>query len=107
MEEAGLPAQRRTGLESITTRTEEDRPSLVAPPSSLSSSQVLLDSFGLCPVANLCVAALKNADDMLKDIIKVVDTNGDGKIQYEGPHTPLPLVLLWSVEYCCGHVVGG
>ncbi|KAI4867152.1 mitochondrial carrier [Hypoxylon rubiginosum] len=26
---------------------------------------------------------LKNADDMLKTIIKVVDTNGDGKIQYE------------------------
>ncbi|KAI1388449.1 mitochondrial carrier [Hypoxylon trugodes] len=26
---------------------------------------------------------LKNADDMLKTIIRVVDTNGDGKIQYE------------------------
>ncbi|KAI2617427.1 mitochondrial carrier [Hypoxylon sp. NC1633] len=26
---------------------------------------------------------MKNADDMLKAIIKVVDTNGDGKIQYE------------------------
>ncbi|OTB01597.1 hypothetical protein M426DRAFT_63815 [Hypoxylon sp. CI-4A] len=26
---------------------------------------------------------MKNADDMLKNIIKVVDTNGDGKIQYE------------------------
>ncbi|KAI0876392.1 mitochondrial carrier domain-containing protein [Hypoxylon argillaceum] len=26
---------------------------------------------------------LKNADEMLKDIIKAVDTNGDGKIQYE------------------------
>ncbi|KAI1780629.1 mitochondrial carrier [Hypoxylon cercidicola] len=26
---------------------------------------------------------LKNADDMLKTIIKVVDSNGDGKIQYE------------------------
>ncbi|KAI2634417.1 mitochondrial carrier [Hypomontagnella submonticulosa] len=26
---------------------------------------------------------MKNADDMLKTIIKVVDTNGDGKIQYE------------------------
>lgn len=32
-----------------------------------------------------CLAtALKNADDLLKSIIKVVDTNGDGKIQYEG-----------------------
>ena len=27
---------------------------------------------------------MKNADDMLKQIIKTVDTNGDGKIQYEG-----------------------
>lgn len=27
---------------------------------------------------------MKNADDMLKDIIKVVDTNRDGKIQFEG-----------------------
>ncbi|KAI1858634.1 hypothetical protein JX265_010727 [Neoarthrinium moseri] len=26
---------------------------------------------------------LKNADDLLKNIIQVVDTNGDGKIQYE------------------------
>ncbi|RYO74196.1 hypothetical protein DL764_010950 [Monosporascus ibericus] len=28
-------------------------------------------------------AAMKNADGMLKEIIKVVDTNGDGKVQYE------------------------
>jgi len=27
---------------------------------------------------------MKNADDMLKAVIKVVDTNGDDKIQYEG-----------------------
>ncbi|KAK7755884.1 hypothetical protein SLS62_002171 [Diatrype stigma] len=26
---------------------------------------------------------MKNADDMMKEIIKVVDTNGDGKIQYD------------------------
>lgn len=26
---------------------------------------------------------MKNADNMLKDIIKAVDTSGDGKIQYE------------------------
>ena len=31
---------------------------------------------------------MKNADDMMKEIIKVVDTNGDGKIQYEGVHFP-------------------
>lgn len=27
---------------------------------------------------------MKNADDMLTEIIKTVDTNRDGKIQYEG-----------------------
>lgn len=27
---------------------------------------------------------MKNADDLLGEIIKVVDTNRDGKIQYEG-----------------------
>jgi hypothetical protein len=27
---------------------------------------------------------MKNADDMLKEIIRTVDTSGDGKIQYEG-----------------------
>lgn len=27
---------------------------------------------------------MKDADDMLKQIIKSVDTSGDGKIQYEG-----------------------
>lgn len=30
-------------------------------------------------------AALKNADDMLKALVRFVDSNGDGKIQYEGP----------------------
>lgn len=29
-------------------------------------------------------AALKNADEMLKAILSIVDTSGDGKIQYEG-----------------------
>ena len=28
--------------------------------------------------------AMKNADEMLREIIRVVDTNGDGKIQYDG-----------------------
>lgn len=27
---------------------------------------------------------MKNADDMLRGIIQMVDTSGDGKIQYEG-----------------------
>ena len=30
------------------------------------------------------VLALKNADDLLQDVMKAVDTSGDGKIQYEG-----------------------
>jgi hypothetical protein len=30
--------------------------------------------------------AMKNADEMLKKIMDAVDTNGDGKIQYEGTH---------------------
>ena len=28
--------------------------------------------------------ALKNADLLLHDVLKAVDTNGDGRIQYEG-----------------------
>jgi len=31
---------------------------------------------------------MKNADAMLKDIVKKVDTSGDGKIQYEGGFIP-------------------
>lgn len=27
---------------------------------------------------------MKNADEMLRTIISIVDTSGDGKIQYEG-----------------------
>lgn len=27
---------------------------------------------------------MKNAGDMLKGIVSIVDTSGDGKIQYEG-----------------------
>lgn len=29
---------------------------------------------------------MQNADDMLKQILKEVDTNQDGRIQYEGTH---------------------
>lgn len=32
---------------------------------------------------------MKNADEMLKKTLKEVDTNGDGKIQYEGTVAPL------------------
>ncbi len=30
--------------------------------------------------------ALKNADTLLQDILKAVDTSGDGRIQYSGPY---------------------
>lgn len=45
------------------------------------------------------VAALKNADDMLKDIIKAMDKDGDELIQYEGMSftiTPFP-----TPQYLC------
>jgi len=31
-----------------------------------------------------CATALKNADALLRDVLKAVDTNGDGRIQYNG-----------------------
>lgn len=31
---------------------------------------------------------MKNADDMLREILRTVDTSGDGKIQYEGMLLP-------------------
>jgi hypothetical protein len=31
--------------------------------------------------------ALKNADALLKDVLKAVDTSGDGRIQYNGENT--------------------
>ena len=30
------------------------------------------------------ITALKNADSFLRDVMKAVDTNGDGNIQYSG-----------------------
>lgn len=30
------------------------------------------------------LTALKNADDLLKDVMKAVDRDGDGRIQYSG-----------------------
>jgi hypothetical protein len=43
---------------------------------------------------------------MLKDIIKVVDTNGDGKIQYDGPHYPLAFMISYMLESGGGRIVG-
>lgn len=46
-------------------------------------------------------AAMKNADGMMMEIIKAVDTNGDGKIQYDGAHalgSHVPFLLAWWLE---------
>jgi hypothetical protein len=50
---------------------------------------LLLDLLRLrtCVVAHapsFCFTALKDADQMLRALIGMVDKNGDGKIQYEG-----------------------
>lgn len=34
--------------------------------------------------------ALKNADALLHDVLKAVDTSGDGQIQYNGAHINAP-----------------
>lgn len=47
------------------------------------------------------VPALKNADGMLQEIIKAVDTDGDGKIQYEGWHFPACSRSHSLAELCC------
>jgi len=33
------------------------------------------------------IPALKNADELLHDVLKAVDTSGDGQIQYDGTAT--------------------
>jgi len=40
-------------------------------------------------------AALKNADHILSDVMKAVDQDGDGYIQYHGQPTP-PTTPIWS-----------
>lgn len=35
-------------------------------------------------IADFGTTALKNADDMMQEIVRMVDVNRDGKIQYEG-----------------------
>jgi hypothetical protein len=44
----------------------------------------------LGPLADPSIA-LKNADALLHDVLKVVDTSGDGQIQYNGAHGYMPL----------------
>jgi len=40
--------------------------------------------------------ALQNADELLREVVKAVDTNGDGKIQYEGMRLQLNVVCGYS-----------
>lgn len=42
--------------------------------------------------------ALKNADDLLRSILREVDTNGDGRIDYAGKIMSSILVLLGTVR---------
>lgn len=42
--------------------------------------------------------ALKNADDLLRSILREVDTNGDGRIDYVGKIMSSVLVLLGAVR---------
>lgn len=46
----------------------------------------LFSSNALVLVADICKhpTALKNADALLQDVLKAVDTNKDGRIQYNG-----------------------
>ena len=47
--------------------------------------------FGLCLLT--AATALKNADGLLRDVLKAVDTNGDGRIQYNGTiHESSPII---------------
>lgn len=49
------------------------------------------------PTDAVALLALKNADDMLRNILQDVDTNGDGQIDYNGKHFPLDyLATRWS-----------
>ena len=45
---------------------------------------------------------MKNADHMLKEIIKTVDSNGDGKIQYEGGFS-IPREAIWEDNIKVAH----
>lgn len=41
------------------------------------------------PTDAIALLALKNADDMLRNILQDVDTNRDGQIDYNGKHQEL------------------
>lgn len=67
--------QRGAGHPRTTKRIEEDRPP--------SDTLLLGYIYGLYRVTDLSTA-LKNADTLLHDVLKAVDTSGDGQIQYNG-----------------------
>lgn len=46
-------------------------------------------------IADFRTTALKNADDMMQEIVRMVDVNLDGKIQYEGMIDCLETVLMF------------
>jgi solute carrier family 25 phosphate transporter 23/24/25/41 len=49
------------------------------------------------PTDAVALLALKNADDMLRNILQDVDTNGDGQIDYNGKQQELDfLATRWS-----------
>ncbi len=47
---------------------------------------------------SFCDTALANADDMLQRLMRTVDTNGDGKIQYEGERKQPPRLRVNSLS---------
>lgn len=44
-------------------------------------------------------AALKNADGLLRNILKAVDTSGDGKIQFNGERSPCQLLTVYPLSH--------
>jgi hypothetical protein len=48
-----------------------------------------------------CLLALKNANDMLRDVVKAMDKNGDQVIQYEGM-----FYESWSCSVLLCHLLG-
>ena len=50
------------------------------------------------PEMLIVVVALKNADSLLKDVLKAVDTDGDGHIQYSGASYYLSHSTAWLTQ---------
>ena len=42
---------------------------------------------------------MKNADELLKQVVRAVDTNGDGKIQYDGACLRFYAPGLWLIDH--------